>query len=78
MDYTNKILEIVGDTNDLLRVSKENELKQTSLVYFNQNSEEIGDEIITITIGSTNETLTFPTFDKLLNKKIKITVETVD
>lgn len=78
MENTNVILQLEGNTNDLLQVSKENTMKRTSLVYFNPISTEIGEEIITVSIDSTNEALTFPIFDKLIDKKIKITVEVVD
>ena len=47
-------------------------------MYFNPQSKEIGEEVITLSIDSTNETLTFPIFDKLIGKKIRITVEVLD
>lgn len=72
------ILRVEGETNDLLQVSNKNNMKRTSLVYFNENSKEVGEEVITVSIDSTNEALTFPIFDRLLNKKIRVTVETVD
>jgi hypothetical protein len=78
MENTNVILQLEGNTNDLLQVSKENTMKRTSLVHFNPISTEIGEEVITVSIDSTNETLTFPIFDKLIDQKIKITVEVVD
>ena len=53
-------------------------MKRTSLVYINPTSKEIGDEVITVSIDSTNEALTFPIFDKMIGKKIKVTVEVVD
>lgn len=78
MEKKNVILEAEGYANDLLQVSSANNMKRTSLVYFNPQSTEIGDEVITLSIDSTNEALTFPVFDKLIDKKIKITVETLD
>lgn len=78
MENTNVILQLEGNTNDLFQVSKENTMKRTSLVYFNPISTEIGEEVITVSIDSTNDALTFPIFDKLIDKKIKITVEVVD
>ena len=39
---------------------------------------EIGEEVITLSIDSTNEALTFPIFDKLIDKKIRITIEVLD
>lgn len=78
MEKKNVILEAEGYANDLLQVSSANNMKRTSLVYFNPQSTEIGDEVITLSIDSTNEALTFPIFDKLIDKKIKITVETIE
>ena len=67
-----------GYTNDLLQISEAHNMKRTSLVYFNPISKEIGDEVITVSIDSDNEALTFPIFDKMINKKIRVTVETID
>lgn len=78
MEKKNVVLEVEGYTNDLLQVSSSNNMKRTSLVYFNPQSMEIGEEVITVGIDSTNEALTFPIFDKLIDKKIKITIETLD
>lgn len=78
MDNTNVILQAEGFTNDLLQVSSANCMKRTSLVYFNPQSKEIGEEVITLNIDSSNEALTFPIFDKLIDKKIRITIETID
>lgn len=74
----NIVFSVEGYTNDLLQVSKDNNLKRTSLIYFNKISKEIGEEVITVSIDSDNEALSFPIFDKLLNKKIRVTVETID
>lgn len=78
MDNQNVVFQVEGNTNDLLQVAEANTMKRTSLVYFNQISTEIGDEVITVSIDSTNEALTFPIFDKMIGKKIRITVETID
>lgn len=74
----NIVFSVEGYTNDLLQVSKDNNVKNTSLIYFNNISKEIGEEVITVSIDSDNEALSFPIFDKLLNKKIRMTVETID
>lgn len=74
----NIVFSVEGYTNDLLQVSKDNNVKHTSLIYFNNISKEIGEEVITVSIDSDNEALSFPIFDKLLNKKIRMTVETID
>lgn len=78
MEKNNIVLQIEGNANDLLQVSSANNMKRTSLVYFNPQSMEIGEEVITLSIDSTNEALTFPIFDKLIGKKIRITVETLN
>ena len=78
MENKNVFLQAEGYTNDLLQVSGANNMKRTSLVYFNPQSVEIGEEVITLSIDSTNEALTFPIFDKLIDKKIRITVEVLD
>lgn len=78
MEKKNVILQVEGNTNDLLQVSRANNMKRTSFVYFNPQSEEIGEEVITVCVDSTNEALTFPIFDQMIGKKIRITIETVD
>ena len=78
METKNVVLQTEGYTNDLLQITKANNMKRTSFVYFNPQSKEIGEEVITLSIDSTNETLTFPIFDKLIGKKIRITVEVLD
>ena len=72
------ILQAEGKTNDLLQVTPTQTMKRTSLIYFNPQSEEIGEEVITISIDSTNEALTFPIFDKMIDKKIRVTIEIID
>ena len=78
MEKNNVVLQVEGNTNELLRVSNAHNMKGTSLIYFNPQSMEIGEEVITIGIDSTNEALTFPIFDKLIDKKIRVTIETID
>lgn len=78
MEKKNVILEAEGYANDLLQVSSANNMKRTSIVYFNPQSMEIGEEVITLSVDSTNEALTFPIFDKLIDKKIRITVEVLN
>ena len=78
METKNVVLQTEGYTNDHIQITKANNMKRTSFVYFNPQSKEIGEEVITLSIDSTNETLTFPIFDKLIGKKIRITVEVLD
>lgn len=77
-DNNNVVFSVEGYTNDLLQVSEAHNMKRTSLIYFNPISKEIGEEVITVSIDSDNEALTFPIFDKMINKKIRITVETIE
>lgn len=78
MENKNVILQVEGYTNDLLQVAPANTMKRTSLVLINPQSREIGDEVITVCIDSTNEAMTFPIFDSMVGKKIRVTVETID
>ena len=78
MENKNVVFSVEGNTNDLLQVAGGECMKRTSLVYINPISKEIGEEVITVSIDSTNEALTFPIFDKMIGKKIKVTVEVVD
>lgn len=77
METKNIVFSVEGNTNDLLQITEAHNMKRTTLVYFNPISTEVGEEVITVSVDSTNEALTFPIFDKLLNKKIRITVETI-
>ena len=78
METKNVVLQTEGYTNDLLQITKANNMKRTSLIYFNPQSMEIGEEVITLSIDSTNEAMTFPIFDILIGNKIRITVEVLN
>ena len=68
-----------GNTNDLLLVNGDSSLKSTRLIKLDWNAtSEMKEEIIDIAITSTNMMKEHPTFDKLLNKKIKISVDILD
>lgn len=73
-----KVIVVEGETNDLLEISNSGEMKQTRLFYLLPDNLEGNSETLDLTITSTNPYKTFPIFDKLLNKKIKITVEIID
>lgn len=66
-------LRLEGNTDDLYRFDEQGIYKSTTLV----EDEGTGDEVLTITIDSLNEKRDFPIFDKLLGKKIRITVEII-
>lgn len=74
----NLVFMVEGEADELFQVSKAHNMKRTSLVYFNPQPDAIGEEVITVSIDSTNESLTFPIFDKMLGKKIRVTVETFE
>lgn len=73
-----KVIIVEGETNDLLEISNSGEMKQTRLFYLLPDNLEGNDETLDLTITSTNPYKTFPIFDKLLDKKIKITVEIIE
>ncbi len=72
-----KVIIVEGETNDLLEISNSGEMKQTRLFYLLPDNLEGNVETLDLTITSTNPYKTFPIFDKLLNKKIRVTVEII-
>ena len=71
-------LELTGNADDLLMVSDANMMKCTRLIKL-PDSMDINEEVIDVCITSTNPGKgEFPVFDKLLGRKIKITVEFED
>lgn len=73
------VITLEGNVNDLLEVSKSGEMKQTRLFYLiPENVEEDNEETLDLTITSTNPFKTFPIFDKLLDKKIRISVDIIE
>lgn len=73
------VITVEGNVNDLLEVSKSGEMKQTRLFYLiPENVEEDNEETLDLTITSTNPFKTFPIFDKLLDKKIRISVDVIE
>lgn len=71
-------LELEGNTNDLLMVNGDNSMKSTRLLWLNPESFDPDDEVVDLCITSTNMSGEHPLFDKLLDKKIKITVTIED
>jgi len=73
------VITVEGYTDDLLQVSKNGEMKQTRLFYLiPENIEEDNQETFDLAITSTNPFKSFPIFDKLLGKKIRITVDIIE
>lgn len=76
--YKNYIV-LEGNTNDLLLINGDSSLKTTRLIQLdNRPVDEYNEEIVDIAITSTSMRKNHPIFDKLLNKKIKITVDILD
>ena len=72
------VLTVDGYTNDLLQISNDGEMKQTRLFYLLPESMEENQETLDLCITSTNPFQSFPIFDKLLDKKIRITVDIIE
>lgn len=71
-------LELEGNANELLLINNDNSMRCTRLIDLDENSKNYDEEIIDICITSTNMYGNHKKFDKLLDKKIKITVEIVE
>ena len=68
-----------GNTNDLLLVNGDSSLKSTRLVKLDLSSKTaINEEIIDLAITSTNMMKEHKIFDKLMGKKIRISVDILD
>lgn len=78
MDKENTFLELEGNVDDLLMINGDNSMKCTRLIKLDPTSTEINEEIVDLCITSTNMNGEHPLFDKLIGKKIKISVEIVE
>lgn len=68
-----------GNTNDLLLVNGDSSLKCTRLIKLDENvKDEYTEEIIDLAITSTSMKKEHTLFDKLLNHKIKISVDIIE
>lgn len=73
------VISVEGYANDLLEVSNNGEMKQTRLFYLMpENLDEENLETLDLTVTSTNPFKSFPIFDKLLGKKIRISVDVIE
>lgn len=72
------IIEVEGYANDLLRISNNGEMKETRLFYLLPDSMEENQETLDLTITSTNPYQSFPIFNQLLGKKIRISVDIIE
>lgn len=77
MNY-NVFLQLEGNADDLLMVNSDGSMKCTRLINLEPNIKPEEDEIIDICVTSTNVYQAHPKFDKLIGKKIRLTVETIE
>lgn len=75
---TEKILELEGNANDLLMINNEETMYSTRLIHFDADSKEENEEVIDITVTSTNMGGEHPIFEKIIGKKIRLTLETLE
>lgn len=71
-------LTMEGNADDLLMVNADNSMKCTRLIKLDPESREENEEIIDICVTSTNMNGEHPMFDKLLGKKIRMTIEILE
>jgi len=74
----NLFLQLEGNANDLLMINNDNSMKCTRLIQLEPDIKPEEDEILDICITSTNVYGEHPRFDKLIGKKIRMTIETID
>lgn len=72
------IITVEGYTNDLYSVNRNGDMKQTRLFYLIPEDMNGDSETIDLCITSTNPNKTFPIFDEMLDKKIKISIEIIE
>lgn len=72
------VISVEGYADDLYEISKNGEMKQTRLFYVILENLEENQETMDLCITSTNPYHSFPIFDNLLGKKIRITVDIID
>lgn len=78
VEKTENVITVEGYTNDLLGVSNNGEMKQTRLFYLLPDNLEENQETLDLMITSTNPYQSFPIFNKLLGKKIRISVDIIE
>ena len=74
------VIKVEGNTDDLLDISRDGSMKQTRLFVLPlpENPEEDNAETLDLCITSTNPYHSFPIFDELMGKKIRITVDVIE
>ena len=67
-----------GYADDLYEISNNGEMKQTRLFYIIPDNLEENQETLDLVITSTNPYHSFPIFDNLLGKNIRISVDIIE
>lgn len=75
---TENVITVEGNANDLLEISNNGEMKQTRLFYLIPDNLEENQETLDLCITSTNPYKSFPIFEKMIGKKIRISVDIVN
>lgn len=70
------LLQIEGNTDDLLTVTPDGKYKSTRLIDLPEDYDN--GEICDLSFTSTSMNKEFKTFDKIIGKKIRITLEYID
>ena len=68
-------LQLEGYSDDLLMVNNDNSMKCTRLLRLEPDIKPDEDEILDICLTSTNIVGEHPKFDKIIGKKIRMTIE---
>lgn len=75
------VLQLEGKTNDLLQVCSPDgmmSMKTTRLFKIDPDDLNLDQELVDISVTSTNSRTEHPLFDRLLDKTIRLTVEIID
>ena len=73
----NIFLQLEGEVNDLLMVNDTESLKSTRIFNIGNNTDVEREEVVDLSITSVNPKGEHPLFDRLLDKRIRITVEII-
>ena len=78
MIFDQPVVVIEGDVEDLLNVSQDETMVGTRLFYNIGDDAKVDDEVIDVAITSTNMTGKHPLFDKMRDKRIRVSVNVLD
>ena len=77
-NMSKNVIVAEGYADDLYEISNNGEMKQTRLFYIIPDNLEENQETLDLVITSTNPYHSFPIFDNLLGKKIRISVDIIE